>query len=192
MPSVSADIFHFSKAVFHPTTALCTPILTKPIRSFQMAFGNIRVTVLQLSGVSRLSIRCAFNPNTRPRIIGFPFTGSRWCLLCLGVSHHIKISCRSRNGDPLRTLDQALSRTVGTVPRFPCPGLVWAINCCSLLSISLSIASQSPDILKRSTFYLRNFKSASFCWLLYGVGIHILFHLATVRITLLRSRISPI
>jgi hypothetical protein len=40
MPSVPADIFHFSKAVFHPTTALCTPILTKPVRNFQMALGT--------------------------------------------------------------------------------------------------------------------------------------------------------
>jgi hypothetical protein len=60
MPSVSADIFHFSKAVFHPTTALCTlgsedaassnQIFNETNSAFPTGLGNIRVARSQLSG----------------------------------------------------------------------------------------------------------------------------------------------
>jgi hypothetical protein len=156
-----------------------------PVNSeFPNGLGNIRVTGLQLSVGLPNKHQLLFDPNTRPRIIGFPFTGSRWCLLCLGFSHHIKISCRSRNGDPLRTLDQALSRTIGSVCLFPCPGWVQGIKCSSLLWISRHCQTVARES-KEFDLLLTEFKSASFCWLPCCVGIQTLFHLATVRIALL-------
>jgi hypothetical protein len=73
--------------------------------------------------------------------------------------------------------------------------LSWPSSSDQLLQPSLDISEHCRSVARYSKeidLLLREFKSASFCWLPCFVGIQILFHLATVRIALLRSRISPI
>jgi hypothetical protein len=55
---------------------LPTAFLTKSIRNFQMAMGTYESSDCSYEWVSRIDTRCSFDSNTRPQIIGFPFTGS--------------------------------------------------------------------------------------------------------------------
>jgi hypothetical protein len=166
MPSVPADIIHFSKAVFHPITALCVlgseyaassdRIFNEINLEFPNGHGNIRVAGLRYQGISRLSTRCSLIQILAHKSSVFlsPALGDTYC----AQDSHIISRYLADQGksDPLRALDQALSRPLDLFVSSPALAEFDGINCSSLLWISLGIASPSPNILKRSAFYFRN------------------------------------